>query len=169
LSIDGPWHSTYKAKLEKARAIVIGQYGNYVSKVCSSYSKISLEYYSGGDGNYWGRNYSGSSGVGRIRFYPLGVKSPGDALYTLAHELGHSLASGSKTAYIYSAYKSFQYGGKSITSEAPHCFYTATVNWNSGESMPEAIALYTIQPCRGHIVQNDWPVHYRFLMQYVFN
>lgn len=164
LSIDGPWPATYKLNLEKAKSKLVGSFSSYVSKVCSSFNKISLLYESGAKDQYWGWNDGQKSGTATLHFYSLGVKNEADALYTLAHELGHSLANGTKTASIYSRYIAFP----GIKSEAPYCFYSATTNWNPNESMPEAIALRVVESRCGS-VQQKWPIHSSFLKKYVFN
>lgn len=164
LSIDGPWPAGYKLNLEKAKAKLVGSFSSYVSKVCSSFNKISLLYEPGSKEQYWGWNDGQKSGTATIHFYSLGVKNEADALYTVAHELGHSLANGTKTASIYSRYTAFP----GIKSEAPYCFYSATTSWNANESMPEAIALRVVEPRCGS-VQQKWPTHNNFLKKYVFN
>lgn len=164
LSIDGPWPAGYKLNLEKAKAKLVGSFSSYVSKVCSSFNKISLLYEPGSKEQYWGWNDGQKSGTATIHFYSLGVKNEADALYTVAHELGHSLANGTKTASIYSRYIAFP----GIKSEKPYCFYSATTSWNANESMPEAIALRVVEPRCGS-VQQKWPTHNNFLKKYVFN
>jgi hypothetical protein len=159
LKVDGNWPPNLKSNIESAVGILASQYSNYLAKVCLSYAELPLRYNPSGSGTSWGWNHGTY-----IDFFPLGVKNPADALYTLSHELGHSLAWGAQTAYIFDAYRVFP----GIKSEAPYCFYSVTINWNEGESMPEAIALYIIQPRCGS-VQQKWPIHYKFLMQYVFN
>ena len=160
LSIDeAQWPSEYYTYIFNARATLVSNFSNYVSKVCLSYTDLPLKYNPVGNGNLWGWNYGTY-----IDFYQLGVKDQASALYILSHELGHSLAWGAKTAYIYASYLAYP----GIKSEAPYCFYSVTSQWNADESMPEAIALHIIEPQCG-TVQQKWPIHYQFLMKYVFN
>ena len=153
------WPSGAYSNIVAARSTLLAKYSSYVSKVCLSYPDLPLKFNPSSGGGYWGWNHGTY-----VDFYAAGVGNQANALYTLAHELGHSLAWGSKTAYIYAAYLAFP----GIKSEAPYCFYSATTNWNDGESMPEAIALYVIEPRCGS-VQSKYPKHYQFLMKYVFN
>ena len=164
LQIEGNWPSQYKVNLQSAIGTLVSGYSSYVSKVCSSFDKISLLYEPGANGQYWGWNDLQTSGIATIHFYKLGVGDAPNALYTLAHELGHSLASGYQTASIFATYLAYP----GIKSEAPYCFYKDTINWNAGESMPEAIALRIIEPKCGS-VQQKWPIHFKFLNLYVFN
>jgi len=160
LNIDSKaWPSEYYANIVNARGVMVSKYGSYISKVCMSYPSLPLRYNPISFESFWGWNHGSY-----VDFYKLGVKNQADALYTLSHELGHSLSWGNKTAKLYQLY--LEYPG--ITSESPYCFYGATKNWNDGESLPEAIALYVIQPRCGN-VQQKWPIHYQFLMRYVFN
>lgn len=153
------WPSQYYANIVSARSLLVSKYSSYISKVCLSYTSLELKYNPIGFAGYWGWNHGSY-----IDFFPLGVKNQADTLYTLSHELGHSLAWGDKTARFYQIYLEFP----GITTESPFCFYGATQNWNADESMPESIALYVIQPRCGN-VQQKWPIHYQFLMRYVFN
>lgn len=153
------WPSGAYSNIVAARSTLLAKYSNYVSKVCLSYPDLPLKFNPSSGGGYWGWNRGTY-----IDFYGAGVGNQANALYTLAHELGHSLAWGSKTAYIYAAYLAFP----GIKSEAPYCFYSATTSWNDGESMPEAIALYVIEPRCGS-VQSKYPKHYQFLQKYIFN
>lgn len=160
LSIDKTkWPPAYYANIVAARATLVSKFSNYISKVCLSYKDLPLKYNPAGHGPYWGWNHGTY-----IDFFAVGVKNQPDALYTLAHELGHSLIWGSKTAHIHDSY--LRYLG--ISSEAPYCFYADTKNFNKDESLPEAIALYVIQPRCGS-VQQKWPIHYRFLKKFIFN
>lgn len=153
------WPAEYYANIVYARSVLISKYSGYVSKVCSSYPTLSLRYNPVGSASYWGWNHGSY-----IDFFSLGVKNQSDALYTLAHELGHSFAWGNNTAQFYQLYLETP----RINSESPYCFYSATQNWNDGESLPEAIALQVIEPRCGS-VKTNWPIHYQFLMKYVFN
>lgn len=158
LIIDGNWPSGYKSNMQSAIGILASKYNNYVSKVCSAFPNgLLLKYNPSGYGNYWGWNHGQY-----IDFYQLGVKNPADALYTLSHELGHSLAWHVKG--IQTSYESFP----GITSEAPYCFYRDTINFDPSESLEEAIAFHIIQPRCGS-VQQKYPLHYQFIMKYVFN
>lgn len=157
LAIDGDWPSGFRANIESARGTLISNYGSYVAKVCSSYDKISLRFSRSGNGNYWGFNHRSY-----IDFYTPGVNSESNALYTLTHELGHSLIWGKETASVW-----FQYlGFEGINSEVPSCFYAYGGDIN--ERLPEAIAFQVIQPRCGS-VQSKYPIHYKFLKRFVFN
>jgi hypothetical protein len=163
------WPGEYFNNITYAMTTLTASHPEYVSKVCSSYTKILLLFDGGGNGNYWGWNDLQSSGVATIHFYSLGVKNQGDALYILAHELGHSLAAGTKTAYLYATYLSTA----GIRSEAPHCFYADTASWSADESFPEAIAIYAApQTMSAHgcniNFQSRWPKHYTFLINNIF-
>ncbi|KKS96219.1 MAG: hypothetical protein UV71_C0001G0093 [Microgenomates group bacterium GW2011_GWC1_43_13] len=153
------WPSQYYANIVYARSVLVSKYSSYVSKVCMSYTSLPLKYNPSGLDGFWGY-YHGTY----IDFFPIGVTNQADALYILSHELGHALAGGSKTGYVFDAYRRFP----GIKTEAPYCFYGATQSWNEGESLPESIALHIIEPRCGS-VQRQWPIHYQFLMRYVFN
>jgi hypothetical protein len=159
LKIDGSWPANYKANMESAVGTLASKYSSYLSKVCLSRSEIPLRFSPAGMGGLWGWN-AGSY----INFFPRGLGNPTDALYILSHELGHSLSGGAKTTYIYAAYLAYP----GIKSEAPYCFYAQTASWNPNESLPEAIALTIIEPRCGS-VQPRWPIHARFLKNFVFN
>lgn len=156
------WPTEYYSNIIYARSVLGSQFGSYVSKVCLSYTSLPLRYNAASFGSYWGWNHGTY-----IDFFQLGVKNKDDALYTLAHELGHSFAWGDKTAQFYQIYLETP----GITSESPYCFYSATQSWNSDESMPESIALriLNIVESRCGSVQSKWPIHYQFLTKYVFN
>lgn len=156
------WPTEYYSNIVYARSVLGSQFGSYVSKVCLSYTSLPLRYNAASLGSYWGWNHGTY-----IDFFQLGVKNKDDALYTLAHELGHSFAWGDKTARFYQIYLETP----GITSESPYCFYSATQSWNSDESMPESIALriLNIVESRCGSVQSKWPIHYQFLTKYVFN
>ena len=162
LKIDGAWPSGAKANLEDAKNKLISGHTNYVAKVCAEYPEpkgLLLRYNPGGDGKYWGWNHNEY-----IDFYQPGTKSKEDALYTLAHELGHSMAW--RVKGVDPAYGAFS----GIKTEAPYCFYSDTKSFNRDESMPEAIALHVLNGEMGcPVVSKAYPIHYRFLMKYIFN
>jgi len=164
LAVEGTWPSDYLDNINQAMGTLISNHSNYVSKVCLSYDKISLRYNPSGYGNYWGWNH-----VLYIDFYALGVGNYDNALYTLSHELGHSLIRGAQTAYIFAEY--LRYPG--ITTEKPLCFYSDAAGVPD-EELPESIAFYII-PTRSCSLTGDtsdiqnWPIHLQFLKKYVFN
>lgn len=156
------WPPEYYSNIIYARSILGSEFGSYISKVCLSYPSLPIKYNPVSYGTYWGWNHGTY-----IDMFQLGVKSKDDALYTLAHELGHSFAWGSKTAKFYQTYLETP----GINKESPYCFYSATLNWNSDESMPESIAIRILNLVENRCgsVQSKWPIHYNFLMKYVFN
>ena len=164
LVVEGAWPSDYLGNINQAVGTLVSNYSNYVSKVCLSYDKISLRYNPSGYGNYWGWNH-----VSYIDFYALGVGTYENTLYTMSHELGHSLIWGAQTAYIYAEY--LRYPG--ITTEKPLCFYSDAAGVPD-EELPESIAFYII-PIRSCSLTGDtsdiqnWPIHLQFLKKYVFN
>ncbi|MFI5241079.1 MAG: hypothetical protein ACHQUA_01460 [Microgenomates group bacterium] len=162
LKVDGAWPATQKANIESAIGNLVAGHSNYVAKVCAVFPQgLPLRYSASGNASYWGYNRGD-----HIDFYALGVKSPNDALYTLAHELGHSLENGVKG--IMPAYLSFP----GIKTETPTCFYS--YGTDVYEKLSEAIAFYVmpIRQCsltgKSSSIQN-FPVHLQFLKRYVFN
>jgi hypothetical protein len=166
LKIDGKWPKSYEANMTYAVTYLSSKYSGYISKVCSNpeYKVINLRFSGGRDGNLWGRNYTKDSNF--ILFYNyLGVQSKDNAVYILAHELGHSIQYGSKTAVIYKQYLNT----RGILSEKPYCFYNyGNEDGEPGsERFPEAIALY-INPFGCGSVQKNWPINYNFINSHIF-
>lgn len=156
LQIDGPWRADYQANMQYAISTLVSKYSNYVSLVCSAYrgNKLLLRYNATPYDHFWGFNHKSF-----IDFYSLGLSSKDNALYTLSHELGHSLIWG--VPGIWPAYLSY----RGITSEVPTCFYTYGGDIN--ERLPEAIAFYIIKPRCGDL-QTKYPIHYQFVKQFIF-
>lgn len=156
LKIDGIWPGEFKSNMEYAVSTLSSNYSGYVAKVCSAFPNgLSLKYNPSGKGGLWGFNNRTS-----IEFFSLGLGSEGDALYILAHELGHSLIW--SIGGIWSSYLATP----GINSETPTCFYSYGGDIN--ERLPEAIAYYVIGSRCGS-VQQKYPIHYRYLLKYVFN
>ena len=153
LTLSGNWPGGYKANMETAIAHLASGYGNFLAKVCSG-GDLALKY-NPDSVAYWGY-YHGTY----IDFYKGGLVTEREAKYILAHELAHALAD--RIPSIYMRYLSTS----GITSETPRCLYSYDSSLLE-ERFAESVAFYAANPC-SFLLQNKYPIHYRFVKENVF-
>ena len=151
----GNWPEPYSSNLLGAIGQIVGNYANFMVRLCGGYGQVFLHYDPArvaGCGD-WGCTPPQQGN--HIYFNSGGLGNQRNATYILAHESGHVLANG-----VPSLFQSYL-AVPGILAELPVCRYGGL---SPDEGFAEAVGLYIAQ---NSCLQNN-PLHYNFAQTQIF-